>query len=337
MLDLVISIVNHNSVAPLRDCLEQMLPDLDGLDCEIYVVDNLCAERAALMLKEAFPQISVIANASIRGFGANHNQVLERVLLRTNYILVLNPDTLISGDTLRRLLQFMEADKRVAICGPRFTDEHGKTRQSTCKAHTLWKDAGLLGLYISGISRVHFDKVLAVLAQVRKLAAPKTEQTPRHKEVSPQDNRIRYCETVDGACMIIRAEALTQIGLFDERFFLYFEERDLCLRAHAQGWKIAYLPAETVTHIGAYSTRREYHRYLTVFTQSCLLFYQKHEGPAASAMLRALILAAATMSFVRWGNRYLLHPSRRKEADPWLVFSATLIKMALNPSMGKLT
>ena len=119
MLDLVISIVNHNSVEPLRACLRSVLVGDAGLTCDVYVVDNLCENRAESMLREEFPQVKVLVNSHTLGFGANHNQVLRQTANNARYVLILNPDTVVSNGAISYMVGFMDSHDRVGICGPR--------------------------------------------------------------------------------------------------------------------------------------------------------------------------------------------------------------------------
>ena len=133
-------------------------------------------------------------------------------------------------------------------------------------------------------------------------------------------------QAVSGACMMVRTAALREIGLFDERFFLYFEEIDLCLRAWQRGWQVAYLPGIQVVHTGGFSTAPRFHSYLRIYLRSCLYLYRKHRGAWAERGLRAWIKLVGLGNVVRWAVLYLVRPRRRDEIAPWLKFSAGLVR-----------
>lgn len=332
MLDLVVSIVNHNSVEPLRVCLRSIFADGLNINFQVYVVDNACESRAEPMLRKEFPQVKVIANSQTLGFGANHNQVLKRIITNSRYALILNPDTVIPDGTIQHMVEFMDLHPSVAICGPKLTNEHGMEKLPGRKALSLWKDAVLLGMYILGMPANVFDQVVSWW---RRLQSPFRIATQAEVEgflgASRQQVEAQFCEWLNGACMLARMETLSQIGLFDERFFLYFEERDLCVRARLRGWKIAYLPTVNVVHSGAYSTRQQYHRYLNVFAKSCLLFYHKHAGSVASWVLRLFILCVVVVNLLQWSVRYAFQPSSRRNASEWLAFSRQLLSVVYQP------
>ena len=126
--------------------------------------------------------------------------------------------------------------------------------------------------------------------------------------------------------MLVRTAAVHEIGLFDERFFLYFEEIDLCLRAWRHGWQVAFLPDVEVMHTGGYSTAPRYHVYQEFYVQSCLYLYRKHRGFWAEQGLRAWISTVAFANTLRWSWLYALQPQRRPDIAPWLTLSARLVR-----------
>ena len=335
MSDLVISIVNHNSVDPLRNCLQSVLASCDITEsagiapCDIFVVDNLCENRAHDMIVKEFPHVNIIVNSRVLGFGANHNQVLERNLNNSKFVLVLNPDTILLPGAMAHMLEFMDSHEKVAICGPRLHDAQGVAKEPIRKALFLRRDAILLGLYVLGISSRVFGQILLLSRWLRR--RPSAETTEPESITSAQEPMALFCEGVDGACMLIRSEMLRKVGLFDERFFLYYEETDLCLRAIQNGWQIAFLPGAEVFHSGGYSTKPQYHANLTIFARSCLAFYHKHQGSRAVWVLRIQVFGAAIANLIRWTVYYAVLPSRRREAAAWLAFSKSLLKVACQP------
>jgi hypothetical protein len=328
MAELAISIVNHNSVDPLRRCLRSVMESTADLGAEIYVIDNLCEQPACAMVRAEFPSVRVLENSHTLGFGANHNQVLRRTVDRCEYVLLVNPDTVLPPVAIHRMVDYLAAHPAVAICGPQLVDEAGAVTPPLRKFLSLPREALYLSMHLSNANpSPSFWALLnrvAGLAQRTKLLARKAEGITDGDGPAPSGEQLR--QAVSGACMLVRTASLHEIGLFDERFFLYFEEIDLCLRAWRHGWQVAFLPDAEVMHIGAYSTAPRYHAYQEVYVQSCLYLYRKHRGFLAAQSLRAWISTVALANTLRWSWLYALQPQRRSDIAPWLTLSAHLVR-----------
>jgi len=325
MTTLTVSIVNHNSTEPLRKCLASLLADIQRIPSEVYVVDNLCQDWAAEILARDFPSVKVLQNSEVLGFSANHNQVLRRAQGR--YVLVLNPDTLLPPGAVEQMVAFMEDHPSAAACGPRLVDPEGDRWSQPRRAVDLVRDMVLCSLYISN-ARLDFVRRLrsargriAGLFQRQKGRAGLVDSaSDTGKRLEPQ-----ACTYIRGSCMLLRASAVQDVGVLDERFFLYEEDRDWCLRATERGWDVFFLPEISVLHIGGYSTDPQYLRYLSVSIQSCLAFYEKHRGKMVRDLLRVAFSLVAMLNLLRWSVVCALKPARRKELDPWKRFMVTLL------------
>jgi len=218
-----------------RDTLRDCLRTLPP-SVHTVVVDNASADGTVAMLRGEFPAVTVIANVTNRGFAAGCNQGIRATT--EPFVLLLNPDTL--NPPLAALVAFMRANPDTGACGPRILDATGKT-QVTCRRFPTWWRMSLAELGIRCFYLIQHPG-----ADVDQLI---------------------------GACLILRRTALDAVGLLDERFFLYFEEVDLCLRLRQAGWRVRYLSEATVTHLGGKSTGPAdlRHRYESLFT-----FYDKH-------------------------------------------------------------
>jgi GT2 family glycosyltransferase len=332
MAKLAVSIVNHNSVEPLRACLRSVLDGAADLAPQVCVVDNLCEQPARAMLRTEFPAVRVLENTRTLGFGANHNQVLRRELDACEFVLLLNPDTALPPGAIHRMLAIMDSHPSVAICGPQLVDPAG-TAIPPLRRFLSWpREAFYLSLHLSNANPS--PGLWAWLDRGARLARRSQSKAPAEREdasgsAAAMDEPLR--QAVSGACMLVRTAALRAMGLFDERFFMYFEDVDLCLRAWSHGWQVAFLPSVQVMHLGGYSTAPRYHDYLGVYVQSCLYLYRKHRGRWAERGLRAWIAAVAIANIPRWSATYVLQPQRRAEIAPWLLFSAqTFMRFAHN-------
>jgi len=225
--DVSVIIVSYNTRELLRECIESILCEQgDGLAVEVIVVDNASADSSAAMVAERFPQVRQIANPDNRGFGAACNQGLE--VARGRYALILNADIRAQPDALQRLVGFMDAHPDAAICGGQLRYPDGRIQPSCARDLTLWwvfcEQSMLAKLFprtrlFGGYWRTHWDFSATI----------ETEQ-------------------VMGACMMLRRP----FPRFDEDYFLYCEDTDLCYRVRQAGGKIYYVhDAVFVHHLGA--------------------------------------------------------------------------------------
>ena len=220
-------IVSYNTRELLRECIESILCEQgDGLAVEVIVVDNASADGSAAMVAERFPQVRLIANPDNRGFGAACNQGLE--IARGRYALILNADIRAQQGALQRLVGFVDAHPDAAICGGQLRYPDGRIQPSCARELTLWwvfcEQSLLAKLFprtrmFGGYWRTHWDFRATI----------ETEQ-------------------VMGACMMLRRP----LPRFDEDYFLYCEDTDLCYRVRQAGGKIYYVhDAVFVHHLGA--------------------------------------------------------------------------------------
>jgi len=225
--DVSVIIVSYNTRELLRECIESILCEQgDGLGVEVIVVDNASADGSAAMVAEQFPQVRLIANPDNRGFGAACNQGLE--IAQGRYALILNADIRAQPGALQRLVAFMDAHPDAAICGGQLRYPDGRIQPSCARDLTLWwvfcEQSMLAKLFprtrlFGGYWRTHWDFSATI----------ETEQ-------------------VMGACMMLRRP----FPRFDEDYFLYCEDTDLCYRVRQAGGRIYYVhDAVFMHHLGA--------------------------------------------------------------------------------------
>lgn len=314
---LTASIINHNSVEAILKCLESINNNLEGLEAEVFVVDNLCENKAGSLVSASFPFIQIIENDVQMGFGANHNQVIR--IARGKYILVINPDVVLPKDALNTMAKFMDENPNVAVCGPGLVDVDGTPQKLVLNLVKPLKEAILLVCYISNIKPERFTN----LFKSRMQHPNKTEGVASNnsKMAAPSPTSPLRVPWISGACMFFRRSALEEIGGFDERFFLYFEETDWCLRALNRGKDIYHLPEITATHIGGTSTRPHYHRYLITYLKSAIDFYEKHKGKWVSNLMAGAVRCVAVINWIRWSLAIRFLSGTNQGLRSWVNFS----------------
>ena len=269
-LDLSVSIVNTNSRGLLLACLES----LAGTEAEIVVLDNASEDGSAAAVRERFPQVRVIEQKHRAGFGANHNTVIRATTGR--YVYVLNEDTTADDWSFERITEYLDAHPQVAALGPRLVYPDGRLQDSAWRFPTpLVSTIGLATLGQLGVKQ-------------------------------SKGASVRPVDWVMGAALVLRREALDEVGPFDEDFFLYSEEVDLQTRLRQAGWETHYFPELTVVHHESQFSAGIPERRINEMWRSRHRYWQKHHS-----RIGARVAALATGS--QYAARALLSPVARRD------------------------
>lgn len=250
-MKLTVVIVNHRTDAYLEGCLTSLCAE-GSPDMEVVVVENL--GKTLDKLKKKFP-IRVIRNAKPQGFAANCNQVLRETT--APYGLLLNPDTLVKEGCVRRLLRFMDENETVAACGPRVLTPTGSVWPSG-RSFPDWRAALVRNTPLQRLFRGH----PAVASYLRLQDDPAT---------------TRAVDWISGAAMMLRMEAVRKVGFLDERFFMYCEDVDLCLRLKNLGWRVFVVGEAEIVHFGQGATNQQAYRMIIEHHRSMWRFARKHK------------------------------------------------------------
>jgi GT2 family glycosyltransferase len=269
--DLSVSIVNTGSRALLLACLES----LAGTAAEIVVLDNASEDGSAEAVRERFPEVRVIAQSHRAGFGANHNTVIRATTGR--YVYVLNEDTTAGDWGFEALTAYLDDHPRVGALGPRIVYPDGRLQDSAWRFPTP---------LVSTIS----------LATLGRLGVTQS-----------RGDAPRAVDWVTGAAVVLRREALDEIGLFDESFFLYSEEVDLQARLHRAGWEVHYFPRVTVVHHESQFSADIPDRRINEMWRSRHRYWQKHHSGAGARV-------AALATGAQYAVRAALAPVARRDA-----------------------
>lgn len=261
---LSVIIVSFNTKDTLRQCLSALAKHSKNLTVETIVVDNNSHDGSQLMIKEEFPHVRLIESSINLGFAAANNLAFK--LCQGRYIVMLNSDAFIHKDTLQNAFKHMEDNSLIGLGGARLIGCDRSLQPSARMFPSLLNDF----LLLSGLAAKH----------------PSSRFFGRADGTWASPETSRECDWVPGAFAIVRRDALEKANYFDERFFLYSEEVDLCKRIKNLGYQIWYWSDVTVTHIGGESSKEVKHlsmansgRQLTLWRmRSQLLYYRKHGG-----------------------------------------------------------
>ena len=305
--DISVAIVSFNTRESLRRCLTALEAEGKELAMEVFVVDNESRDGSVEMVASDFPDVRLIQAGRNLGFAAANNLVFE--MARGEFTVLLNSDAFLRPDSLQRALEHMESEPGTGLAGGRLTGEDGSWQPSVRQFPSLLNDF----LSLSGLAHRFRGSRFFGRAD-RTWADPMKESD---------------ADWVPGAFSIIRTSVLRQVGGFDEAFFLYYEEVDLCRRIKAARYAIRYWPDVVVVHLGGESAKSIPHAVrsnsgaqLTLWRlRSGFLYYRKHHGSAAWRIL-AVETGWHAIRFMR--NRVSTRPERCEKASE----SRTMIALA---------
>lgn len=270
MRDLSIIVVNWNAVGHLVTCLSSVSEALaanHGLSGEIIVVDNASTDGSALAVERRFPLVRLLKNETNRGFASANNQAMQ--VAEGKYLLLLNPDTAMQTNTLRELVDFMEANPQAGAAGPRILNPDGSLQPSCSPSPSLLRELWRLS---------HLDRI---------------SPYGIYDMTSWELDRDREVEVLMGACIFLRRQALNKVGMLDEDFFVYTEEVDLCYRLRRAGWKLFWIPSAQLVHYGGQSTRQVAEAMFLQLYRSKVMFFRKHRGWLGATTYKAILFLAS--------------------------------------------
>lgn len=255
-MKLSIVIVSWNVREHIVNCLRSIEQNHPRDDCEVIVVDNASADDTVDTLRRDFPNTIVIINKANRGFSAANNQAIR--VAQGEYILLLNPDTIVHAKALDSLISFLDDNKHVGACGPRFLYKDGTDITPIGSPPTFRSLLhGKTVLRSTGIFKAHYRKL-------------KKREFDFEKQAE--------AALLSGAAALMRRSVLEEIGLMDENFFLYYEDTDLFSRIAKAGWKMVYVPEAVVTHIGGRSSVQISGHKKILLYKSLFVYLRKHKG-----------------------------------------------------------
>jgi N-acetylglucosaminyl-diphospho-decaprenol L-rhamnosyltransferase len=276
--DVSVVVVNYNSGHYLERCVRSIVDGAGEASLQIVLVDNASADDSLERATRVAPDATVLRNDRNRGFGAAAN--LGMLAAEAPFVFLLNPDAVISGGTLGGFLKVAGDHPRAGIIGCLTKNPDGSVYPSARKVPTVAESLGhmFVGPFVPG------------------------NRWSRAYTMADWDRRSeRQVEWVSGSSMLLRAHALREVGVFDESFFMYVEDVDLCTRMRAAGWEVWYSPELEVEHVVGASTRGSRHM-TREHSRSIYRYYVKHRSPGALAVTRPLVWAGtrARAALVSW-------------------------------------
>lgn len=254
-MKLTVIIVNYNVQHFLEQCLYSVRKAAKNQAIEVFVVDNNSVDGSMAMVKEKFPEVLLIENKKNTGFSYANNQAIK--IAKGQYILLLNPDTVVEEDTFEKVISFMDAHPDAGGLGVKMLDGKGKFLPESKRGLPT---PSVAFYKIVGLSRLF----------------PHSETFGKYHLGYLDKDKTHEVEILSGAFMLLRKEALDKIGLLDETFFMYGEDIDLSYRIILGGYKNYYFPETRIIHYKGESTKKSSVNYVFVFYRAMVIFAQKH-------------------------------------------------------------
>jgi GT2 family glycosyltransferase len=282
-LPIAVVVVSYNTREHLHACLATIFA---AAPCEVIVVDNASSDGSVEMITANYPEVVLHANKQNRGYGAAANQAIASC--NADYVLLLNSDTRLEAGALKALSSYLDRNPRAAMVGPRLVRPNGTLQRSCLPFPTP------LNSFLRESALTTFLRSMPILRERYLLT-----WSHRYPRVVP---------CVLGAALAIRRDAFQAIGGFDESFFMYYEEVDLCYRLHLAGWQVHFAPVTSVVHIGEASTDHHRAEMAVQLYASLNHFYRRHYSIRQMEQLRLVKTYIMLRNIVR--DRIHLHRVR---------------------------
>lgn len=256
--DISIVIVSWNTLSLLRDCLKSVYDETSKHSFEIFVVDNHSPDGSAEMVAHEFPEVRLIANTDNKGFAPANNQALEQA--EGKYIMLLNPDTVVKNGAIDKMIDYAEQnkDQRLGILTCKLLNGDGTLQRSVNRFYSFWR---------SFVENRFFAGLFGKLGIQSKFFLSYWEH-----------DTIKEIDWAFGAVMLFHRDVMEDIGILDDRFYIYAEEVDYYMRAKKAGYKSLFLPEIEIIHYGSSSATQRRSAMFIQNYKSFYLFLRKHYG-----------------------------------------------------------
>ncbi len=274
-MDLTIIIVNWNTREMLKNCLESIMGSKRIQKIRIIVVDNASKDGSREMVETLFPEVKLINSGGNIGFGKANNLAIQQA--NTPFLFFLNPDTMVMEGTMEGMVEFMRSHPTVGAMGCKITYPPAQTKTvgTDGDAHTL-----------------EMQWVPSPLKILFKMLFLSDKMIQKFKKYLPYKNphESGYVSFLAGACLMMKKEVLEQIGCFDERFFMYGEDYDLCRRIKDAGWQLYYMSEVKIAHYVGGASQKTTSQFSTLMMcQSISQLMEKYHGQVGKSLYRVVI------------------------------------------------
>ncbi len=295
-----IIIVNYNVRHFLQVCLDAVSRAPKSMEAEIIVVDNHSADDSIEMVRSIFPEVILLENETNLGFSKANNQGVA--IAKGDYILFLNPDTVMPEDFFSEMIPYMDAHPEAGAIGPRLIDGKG--------AYAPDGKKGFPTLSVALYKTTGINKIF-----------PRSAFFNRYYAMHIGEHETAAVDVLSGCCMMVRRSVITELGgAFDEAFFMYCEDVDLCFRIQQAGYQNIYFPAATLIHYKGESTRKNSFAYVRIFNDALATFVRKHYGQKRARVFLFFINAGIALRAILGVVKTVFNLLRMPLLDALLLF-----------------
>lgn len=251
---IAIIIVTYNSEMFLKVCLSSVYAQNTDFTYQVIVVDNGSKDNSITFTKTNFPNVEIIQNNKNVGFAKANNQGIRHS--KAEILLFLNPDTILQENALQNLMDFYIKHPSAGVIGPKILNADGSLQRTGVAFPSIWN---LM------VEIVFLDYLF-----------PYSKIFGRHRKLFLDPDKVNEVDYLQGSCLLVSRKVIDEIELFDESFFMYFEETDLCLRVKAKGYKVYYVPDASIVHFGGSGMSYYDRNRVLIFYKSYIQFLNKH-------------------------------------------------------------
>jgi GT2 family glycosyltransferase len=278
MIFFSIILVNYNGADVLIDCLNSIEKFIPRDNCEIILVDNNSQDNSVDILDDKFPNVNLIRLPKNIGFGAGNNAGVK--IAKGDFLFLLNTDTILTSNILPHITELISTNLDVGVIGPKL-------------------------LFPDGSFQISFSPEIGIKGESE---AKKIHKNAQNNIITVEQDfqNIREVDIVVGAALFIQTDLFNLLGGFDEKFFMYFEESDLCQRVRNKGYKILYTPRVSLVHIRGHSVKKVSNKMALEYRRSQIYYYHKHRPIWEIFVLRIYLLFKFLYEYLKTSNSYSL-------------------------------
>lgn len=296
MAQLDVVILNYNRGDLLRACLESLFASASTHQINVWVVDNASADDSVAIVEREFPQVRLVRNERNSGFASGNNLALRQIIAdeQSDYVMLLNNDTMVEADALHTLVTYLEQHPAVGAVGPQLLLLDGSLDLACRRA---FPTPAVSFYRMSGLSKLF----------------PRSARFGRYNMTYLDPDVETAVDALVGAAMVVRAAVVREVGLLDESFFMYGEDLDWCYRIKSYGWQIVYYPRAVIHHHKRAASTRRAIPSIRAFYDAMRIFHRKHYAQRTVAPVNWLIEAGITGKEWWALGRNLLRPAALRQ------------------------
>jgi GT2 family glycosyltransferase len=310
-MDISIVVVTWNAKKFVDECFGSIREELRGISAEVIDVDNASTDGTADMIAEGYPEVKLIRSTENLGFPRG-NVVAIEATHPSKYVCLVNPDVRVLPECFHKMLEYMERNPKIGVLGPKMLNPDGSVQQSCFRAPSVWT------------------------SWCRALALDRTvlRRLPLFGGLLMADfghDKTREVDALNGCFLLIRREAMDQVGLIDDRYFMYGDDLDWCLRFRKKGWPVVFYPEASAVHYGGGTTARAPVYFYVEMQKANVQYWKKHHSrPAQLAYMaslcvhdsiRYLLYSVVSLFGASWRDRVSLKAERSLASVQWLIGS----------------